>query len=139
MKKSVLIPALFFFVLSTVCFTLAAGAEDEGVIDEMDFKLRTTGDLYDLCSVKPDNSKYYIAALYGCRGFIGGAVQYHDAVSDRKNLKRLICYPEGTTIEEGIEGFVIWAEKHRNDKALMDELPVMGLVRALADRYPCSE
>ena len=139
MNKSVLIPALFFFVLSAVCFPFAAGAEDEGVIDEVDFKLRTTGDLYDLCSVKPENSTYYIAARYGCRGFIGGAVQYHDAVSDRKNLKRLICYPEGTTIGEGVEGFVIWAEKHRYDKALMEELPVMGLVRALADRYPCSE
>jgi hypothetical protein len=139
MKKRVMITGLFFFVLSAVCFPFAAVAVDEGVVDEMDFKLRTTGDLYDLCSVKPDNSTYYIAAHYGCRGFIGGAVQYHDGVSDRKNLKRLICYPKGTTVGEGIQAFLTWAEKHRNDKELMEELPVVGLVRALADKYPCSQ
>jgi hypothetical protein len=134
-----MITGLFFFVLSAVCFPFAAGAEDQGVVDEMDFKLRTTGDLYDLCSVQPDNSTYYAAALHGCRGFIGGAVQYHDAVSDKEHLKRLICYPEGTTIGEGREAFVSWAEKHQNDKELMKELPVIGVVRALADKYPCSE
>jgi hypothetical protein len=134
-----MIAGLFFFVMSAVWFPFAAGAQDEGVIDEMDFKLRTTGDLYDLCSVKPDNSTYYIAAHYVCRGFIGGAVQYHDGVSDRTHLKRLICYPEGTTIGEGVEAFVTWAEKHRNNKKLMEELPVVGLVKALADKYRCSQ
>ena len=34
MKKRVLITGLFFFVLFAVCFPFAAGAEDDGVIDE---------------------------------------------------------------------------------------------------------
>ena len=134
MKKRVMITGMFFFVLSVVYLPFTVEA-----VEEVDFRLRSTMDLYDLCSVKPDNTDYYIPAIYECRGFIEAAVQYHDAVSDKENLKRLICYPKGTTIAEGREAFVIWAEKHRNDKKLMEELPVIGLVRALADKYPCSE
>jgi hypothetical protein len=34
---------------------------------------------------------------------------------------------------------VEWVDGHKTDKKSMEELPVIGLVRALADKYPCSE
>ena len=133
MKNRRMIKGVFFFALLAACLPFTAGA-----VDKMDFDLISTQDLFALCSATPDNPDY-IPAIYACRGFIEGAVQYHDAVSDKKNLKRLICYDSGATIKEGKEAFVAWAEKHRDDKKLMEELPVIGLVRALAEKYPCSK
>ena len=64
-------------------------------------------------------------------------MQYRVAVSDRKNLKRLICYPKTVTVEDGRAAFVAWARPRLRDAMLMEELPVVGLVRALTDKYPC--
>jgi hypothetical protein len=66
-----------------------------------------------------------------------GAVQYHDSVSDRKHLKRLICYPKRATVANGRAALVAWAERNLRSARRMDELPVIGLVRALSDKYPC--
>jgi hypothetical protein len=97
------------------------------------FKVR---DLYAICAVARGSADYE-AATAGCRGFIGGAVQYHDAVSDREHLKRLICYPQTATVADGRVAFLRWAENNAGNQARMDELAVIGLVRALADAYPC--
>jgi hypothetical protein len=93
-------------------------------------------ELYNTCSVAPDSAEY-TAASFGCLGFIGGAVQYHDAVSDRKHLKRLICYPKGATVTDGRAVFVEWGKRNLANEERMDELAVVGLVRALAEKYPC--
>jgi hypothetical protein len=118
-----------------VAFSLAFGAQ---AVDEEDFRLRTTEDLYQLCGVT-SKSPNYVPAVYGCRGFLAGVVQYHDAVTDRKNLKRLICYGPEATIEDGRTAFLQWAEVHAKDAQLMQELPVIGAVRGLAAKYPCPE
>ena len=106
-------------------------------VTEVDFNLKSTEALYNLCSVEPKDPNY-IAAIYGCRGFIAGAVLYHDAVSDRKQLKPLICYPESATIHDGRLAFVKWAEANSDNQKMMQEVPVVGLVRALAAKYPCA-
>jgi len=102
--------------------------------EDVDFD--TTEDLYQVCSVEL-GAPEYIAASFACRGFIEAAVQYHDEVTDRKKLKRLVCYPKTATVADGRTAFVAWAEKHTGDKKLMNEVPVVGLVRALAAKYPC--
>jgi hypothetical protein len=33
--------------------------------------------------------------------------------------------------------FIAWAEKNKDNKELMNQLPVRGLVKALAEKYPC--
>ena len=119
------------FAILVICLPFKAGA-----VEEQDFKFNTTQNLYDLCSVEPSNPDY-APAIYACRAFIEASVQYHDAVSDGKNLKRLICYGQDATIEDGRKAFVEWAGRHKNDKKMMGEIPVIGLVRALADRYAC--
>jgi hypothetical protein len=105
-------------------------------VQDEDINLDTTEDLYQVCSVTDEDAEY-IPASFTCRGFIEAAVQYHDAVSDRRNLKRLICYPKGATIADGRKAFLAWAKKNAGDGTLMGEQPVVGLVRALAERYPC--
>jgi len=97
-----------------------------------DLRFDTTDDLVAVCSAT-DNS----GAQLACTGFIEATMQYHDAVSDRKNLKRLVCYPSGTSIEDGRAAFLSWAAAHKTDAKLMAEQPVVGLVRALAAAYPC--
>ena len=125
------------------CLTLSACVLAGSVLpavalEEKDFDFHTTKNLYNLCSVSADHGDY-ATATYACRGFIEGAIQYHDGVTHPEHLKRLICYPAGTTLAEGETAFVQWAKTNENDAALMNELPVKGLVRALSEKYPCSK
>lgn len=107
-------------------------------VEEADFRFDTTAALYDVCSVAPEAAEYPVANQ-ACRAFIQATVQYHDEVSARRKLKRLICYPSGVTIEDGKQAFVAWAVTHNKDQKLMAEPPVVGMVRALAAKYPCSK
>jgi hypothetical protein len=129
-KKRTYVPALASAVL--------AGAMAQNVLavqnEDMDFD--TTEDLYQVCSVK-DGAAEYVPASFACRAFLEATVQYHDEVSDRKNLKRLICYPSTATIADARQIFVDWAKKNGRNGKLMNEAPVVGVVRALAKRYPC--
>jgi hypothetical protein len=104
--------------------------------ENQDFDYETTRDLYDVCSVS-ESDPGFIPAVFGCRAFLEASVQYHDAVSDRKHLKRLICYSKTATISDARGVFLSWVEKHAGDPDLMNESPVVGVVRALAGRYPC--
>ena len=128
----------FTFLLALVAILAICLPCHAGEINEQDFNFRTTQDLGDLCSVDPASSSN-IPAIYACRAFIEATVQYHDAVSDKKNLKRLICYGPEATIEDGRKVFVEWVATHKNDKNLMEEIPVVGMVRALAHKYPCPQ
>jgi hypothetical protein len=105
-------------------------------VDETNFRFDTTEDLYQVCSAEGSGEGVAEARL-ACRAFIEATVQYHDAVSDRKKLKRLICYPGTATIEDGRQAFVAWGAKNQGNGERMKELPVVGLVRALAEAYPC--
>jgi hypothetical protein len=111
-------------------------AQSAAAVQDEDIDFDTTEDLYQVCSVE-DSDPAYVPAAFACRGFIEGAVQYHDAVTKRENLKRLICYPKSATVADGRMAFVAWAKKHLNDEKRMEEMPVIGLVRALAAKYPC--
>lgn len=123
------------------CIAVAASAglslsvQAAPVADE-DFNFDTTSDLYQVCATPSDAAEYLVAS-FACRAFIEATVQYHDAVSDRKKLKRLICYPKTATVADGRQAFLTWAAANKDDKALMDEQPVVGLVRALSEAYPC--
>ena len=133
MKRKIALSCFILFLMMAAAMPLSAGEVEEG-----DFRLDTTRDLYDLCSVDPDN-EYYVPSIYACRAFLEGVVQYHDAVTDRKNLKRLICYPSTATIEDARKEFVKWGEINMNNDELMKEQPVIGVVRSLSKAYPCAE
>ena len=110
-----------------------------GLVRAMDmsyFTLTTTYDLYKVCSPAP-NDPVRKEALDFCEGFLVGAVSYHDAISDRKNLKRFFCYPVGASRDEGIQAFVSWASANQDNQKFMNEPPVYGVVRGLASKWPC--
>jgi hypothetical protein len=101
-----------------------------------DFQARTMAELFKVCSAKPTDPLGHEAAEF-CEGFLLGVVSYHDAVTDRENLKRLICYPQGVTRSQGIQAFLDWAAAHQQDAKFMNEPAVYGAVRGLASKWPC--
>jgi phosphoribosylaminoimidazole carboxylase (NCAIR synthetase) len=105
---------------------------------DSNFRFDSTKDLLDICST-PEDAAEYVVANQACRAFIEAYVQYHDEISSRKNLKRLVCYPPTTTIADGKLTFVAWAKGQSANQKLMAEQPVIGLVRALAAEYPCKK
>jgi hypothetical protein len=105
-------------------------------MDTSALSLKTTEDLYRVCTVAPDDPLRR-EALDFCEGFLLGAVNYHDAVSDRQHLRRLICYPQTATREQGIQAFVEWAAAHQQDGKFMSDPAVVGVVRGLAAKWPC--
>ena len=115
-----------------------AQSQPAAAVENSNFRFDTTMDLYKICSVAESAAEYPVANE-ACRAFIEASVQYHDEISNRKNLKRLICYPANATIEDGKQAFVAWAEKNTGNKKLMSEQPVVGLVRSLAAKYPCKK
>lgn len=104
--------------------------------DTTNFTLKTTEDLYLVCST-PNNDPLREDAINFCAGYLLGVVNYHDAVVDRKNLKRFICYPQGVTRDDGIQAFIDWAGRHQQDRKFMNDPPVIGAVRGLAAKWPC--
>lgn len=104
--------------------------------DPEDYGFDTTEDLYEVCST-PAGAAEHVPAALSCRAFIEATVQYHDQVTNRQNLKRLVCYDETATIEDARVAFVEWGGKNKGNKKLMKEQPVVGLMRALSIAYPC--
>lgn len=120
-----------FAVLGLILFPHLAGA-----VDSARFTLKTTEDLYQVCST-PNDDPLRVQAINFCEGFLLGAVSYHDAISDREHLKRFICYPSTATREQGIAAFIAWANSHQADQKYMNDPPVVGVVRGLASEWPC--
>lgn len=117
---------------------LAIASTSASALEQEDYRLRTTKSLYNVCS-NPENSPDFSTSAAACNSFIRGVVQYHDGVSDGKHMKRVICYPEGATVADGVAAFVAWAQKNMNNTELMNELPVIGLVKALKEKNPCAK
>jgi hypothetical protein len=107
-------------------------------VRSQNFNFDTTGDLYRICTT-PSGDPNGRAAAFACRAFVEATVQYHDQISDRRAMKRLICYPSNTTIRDGTRAFSTWAANNANDRSVMSEIPVLGVVRALSEGYPCKE
>ena len=107
-------------------------------VDLAAFGLKNTGDLLAVCSTPESDAAYKEASAY-CFGFLEGAVGYHNALTTHKNMKRLTCYPVGTTRADGVKVFVAWARARENDTRAMSEAPVIGFMRAVGAQWPCKE
>ena len=107
-------------------------------IERRDFWIADTVDLLELCTTPKDDPLRSQAINY-CMAYLDGAVDYHDAISDHKEMERLICYPNTASLEEGVLVFIAWAQANQGDKKLMDEPTVIGVVRALEAKWPCDQ
>jgi Rap1a immunity proteins len=106
--------------------------------DSANFTLKTTQDLYAVCSTA-DTDPLRAQAINFCEGYLLGVVTYDDAVADGRHLHRLICYPPTATRNEGIQAFVDWAAAHQQDQDVMNAPPIVGAIRGLASKWPCNQ
>ena len=106
--------------------------------DSSNFILKTTKDLYTVCSTA-NSDPLRAQAINFCEGYLLGVVSYDDAIADSKHLHRLVCYPPTATRNEGIQAFIDWAASHQQDQELMNAPPVLGAIRGLAAKWPCSQ
>ncbi len=105
-------------------------------VETSNFTLKTTQDLYQVCSTAPDDPLRREAIEF-CEGYLLGVVTYHDAIADREHLKPFICYPSTATRDQGVQAFIDWAAAHKQDQKFMNDPPVVGAVRGLASKWPC--
>jgi hypothetical protein len=122
-------------ILATV-LALALWPSLASAVEVSIFHLKTTRDLLDACTT-PESDAVHKEAIHYCVGFLAGAVGYHNALSEHKDMKRLTCYPDGTTREDGVRVFVAWAQARQGDGKVMNEVPVIGLMRSLNAQWPC--
>lgn len=103
---------------------------------EPSLSVSTTQELYALCTT-PQDDPQRPEAIHYCVAYFDGVVDYHDAVTAHEDLNPLICYPDNATLEQGVLVFIRWAEERQDDQMAMQEIPVIGVVRALASEWPC--
>jgi hypothetical protein len=106
--------------------------------DSANFTLKTTEDLYTVCSTA-NGDPLRAQAINFCEGYLLGVVSYHDAIADRKHLHRFVCYPPTATRDEGVQAFIDWAASHQQDQELMNAPAVVGAIRGLASKWPCNQ
>ena len=120
------------------CFAaLGVWASGAQAVDMTNFTLKTTEDLYRVCSAAAGDPLHQQAVDF-CEGYLLGIVSYHDAITDREHLKPLICYPQTATRDQGIQAFIDWAAAQQQNRKFMDDPPVFGAVRGLAAKWPCN-
>jgi hypothetical protein len=122
MSLKIRYPVAIAALLATQAFAPAFGA-----LDDQSFNYETAKDLIAVCSSDAE------AAAFGCRAFLEATVQYHDAVSDRKKMKPLICPPQGTTVIQAREVFLAWGQKNAKNAVYMKDLPVVAVVRLVTE------
>jgi len=106
---------------------LAAVPQDQKVI--------TTEDLIELCSVSADDPAYP-AAMGFCLGYIDAAMDYHAALTAGPKYDPIACPETAVTREEVVVVLMDWSK--RNTPHLKSEAPVVGVMRASAEKWPCS-
>jgi len=101
-----------------------------------DLKASTTQDFVDICSTDP-SSPAYASAIQFCYGYITGATQLYYALLGPEGIRPIAC-PRGEVTRQGaVDVFLDWAR--RNPELLGKEQPIQGLMRAAAEKWPCTQ
>jgi gamma-glutamyl phosphate reductase len=95
----------------------------------------TTEDLIELCGVSAADP-VYDAAMGFCLGYIDATMDYHAALSAGPNSDPIACPETSVTREEVVVVLMDWSK--RNAQHLNNEAPVVGVMRASAEKWPCS-
>ena len=114
--------------LATASQVLAATSQTRHV--------ETTADLVELCSVSVGDP-LYDAAMGFCLGYIDAAIDYHAALTAGPKYDPIACPENTVTREEVVVVLMEWS--NRNTQHLNNETPVVGVMRASAEKWPCSK
>ena len=117
--------ALAAVVAST--HTLAASHDSRAV--------STTADFVALCDVGTDDPLYQ-ASMAFCLGYIDAVIDYHAALTAGPKYDPITCPDTEVTREEVVAVVLEWSRT--NAQHLKSETPVTGVMRAAAEKWPCS-
>ncbi|MEN8690046.1 MAG: Rap1a/Tai family immunity protein [Desulfobacterales bacterium] len=121
-----------FFCL--ILATLMTGPCLAGEVSVEDFQVKTTKDLFDLCTA-PDNEPLASHAIHFCHGYLVGAFHYYAASVAGPEGLPLVCPPDPRpSRNETIGMFIQWVKDHPQ---YWDELPVETEFRFLIEKWPC--
>jgi hypothetical protein len=118
-------------VAAVIAMTVAAGAQ---AAKTEEFKVRTAGDLVNLCATAPSDPEH-VAAVHFCQGYTVGAYAYYAAVTAEQPDGQYVCvtqpYPSRASV---LQEFVAWA---KGKPEMLKEPAVDALFRFLEGRFPC--
>ena len=107
-----------------------------GAVTEEDFKVKTTQNLINLCTVSADDP-HRDKALHFCHGYLVGAYDYHVTENSGPDGKMLFRLPDPPpTRNAAINMFIEWAKAHPE---YMGEKPVETEFRFLSEKWPCKK
>jgi hypothetical protein len=118
----------------TVCATFGV-TKGQAAVSQDQFPPKTTGDLIALCGAIKDDP-LMTAAVNFCNGFAEGAVEFalgYESVA-RKDRQPFCLPTPRPSHNEAVAQFTTWANA---DPKRLEEPPIIGLVRFLAQQYPC--
>ena len=99
-----------------------------------DFTVRTMADLVKLCGVS-ERDPLHDAAKGFCLGYLDGAHDYHDALTQGKDYNPIACPGKGVTRERVVKVVLKWAKNNR--KMTENEAAIQGVMRAVSQEWPC--
>ncbi len=100
-----------------------------------DVKLRSAGELADICTIDPGH-EHYVPALAFCYGFFEGTIRYAETIAGPQLNKQLVCPPAGTTRSQAVAVFVSYMKENPQ---YLTEAPIDSIYRALMPKWPCPE
>jgi hypothetical protein len=107
-----------------------------GAVTEEDFKVKTTQNLINLCTVSAEDP-HRDKAIHFCHGYLVGAYDYHVTANSGPDGKMLFCMPDPPpTRNAAINMFVEWAKARPQ---YMGEKPVETEFRFLTETWPCKK
>jgi hypothetical protein len=118
-----------------IALTALAAATQSSAATPQSRHIETTGDLIELCSVSAGDP-LYDAAMGFCLGYIDAAIDYHAALTAGPKYDPIACPETAVTREEVVVVLMEWSK--RNTPHLKSEAPVVGVMRASAEKWPCS-
>jgi hypothetical protein len=122
-------------VLLLVAVFLLPGLARAVVTDE-DFLVKTTQNLFNLCTAADDDPRHG-KAIHFCHGYLIGAYDYHVSQNSGPDGKLLVCFPDpAPTRNAAIKIFVEWVKVHPQH---MNEKPVDTEFRFLVETWPCKK
>ena len=120
------------FALGMALAPLTSWAQTDGYSLD-DYQLRTSGDLYDICTLEPTHENYAAGRGF-CLGYFAGGIDLHDALAASRDYPRIACPTQGVTRDDVVATFVAYAKAHPQ---YLDERPMETVFRAVIDRWPC--
>lgn len=123
-------------VASIMLVMLMAGPSLAADVVAEDFKVKTTKNLINLCTVAPEDP-LAPQAIHFCHGYLVGAFHYYAASRKGSEGAQMFCLPEEVpSRDETIEEFVAWAKDHPD---YWGELPVETEFRFFSEIWPCDK